>query len=382
MCMRAPSSFQDHFVSLTDPRSFHAPNQRHELIDILVIAVCAVICGAEGWEDIEEYGKAQAEWFTEVLDLPNGIPGHDTFRRVLSRRVLSHLDPDELTQCFMSWTSALSDLSGGEIVAIDGKTLRHSFDRAASKKAIHMVSAWASNNRLVLGQVKVDAKSNEITAIPKLLKMLDLTGATVTIDAMRCQKEIAKVLTEQGADYVLALKKNHSHLYEDVTLFLDDARATEFAEIDHDYHETVDGDHGRIETRKYWITSDIDWLGAKASWTHLQSLGLVESRREIGEKVEIERRYYLVSLPADGVRFGNAVRQHWGVENGLHWVLDVSFNEDACRIRKDKGAQTFSVLRHIALNLLKRESQYKRGIKARRKRAGWDRDYLLQVLTS
>jgi len=377
MCMRAPSSFQEHFASLSDPRSPHAPNQRHALIDILVIAVCAVICGAEGWEDIEEYGKAQAEWFAEVLELPNGIPCHDTFRRVLSL-----LDPDELTQCFVSWTAALSDFSGGDIVAIDGKTLRRSFDRASSKAAIHMVSAWANRNRLVLGQVKVDDKSNEITAIPKLLKMLDVTGATVTIDAMGCQKEIAKVITEQEADYVLALKKNHSTLYEDVTLYLDDARGSEFAEIDHDYYETVDGDHGRIETRRYWITSAIDWLGAKASWTNLQSLGLVESRREMGEKVEIERRYYLSSLPADGVRFSDAVRQHWGVENGLHWVLDVSFNEDACRIRKDKGAQTFSVLRHIALNLLKRESKHKRGIKARRKRAGWDRGYLLQVLAA
>ncbi len=346
------------------------------MLDILVIAVCAVICGAEGWEDIEEYGNAQAEWFAEVLDLPHGIPGHDTFRRVLSR-----LDPEELTRCFVAWTTALSDLSGGDIVPIDGKTVRRSFDRAASTSAIHMVSAWANRNRLVLGQVKVDDKSNEITAIPKLLKMLDLRGATVTIDAMGCQKEIAKVITEQGADYVLALKKNHSHLYDDVTLFLDDAQASEFAEIDHDYHETVDGDHGRIETRKYWIASAIEGLGATASWANLNSLGLVESRREIGEKVQIERRYDLVSLPADAKRFGDAVRQHWGVENGLHWVLDVSFNEDACRIRKDQGAQTFSVLRHIALNLLKRESHHKRGIKARRKRAGWDRDYLLQVLT-
>jgi len=375
MCMRMPSSFQDHFASLPDPRSLHAPNQRHELLDILVIAVCAVICGAEGWEDIEEYGTAQADWFAEILDLPHGIPGHDTFRRVLSR-----LDPDELSQCFISWTTALSDLSGGEIVAIDGKTLRHSFDRAASTQAIHMVSAWANHNRLVLGQVKVDDKSNEITAIPRLLNLLDLRGATVTIDAMGCQKDIAREITDQGADYVLALKKNHGHLYEDVTLFLDDARANDFADLDHAYHETVDGDHGRIETRRYWITSEIDWLGAKASWSNLQSLGMVESHRDIGEKVEIERRYYLVSMPADGVRFGEAVRQHWGVENGLHWVLDVSFNEDACRIRKDQGAQTFSVLRHIALNLLKRESQHKRGIKARRKRAGWDHDYLLQVL--
>ena len=268
MCMRAPSSFQEHFASLTDPRSPHAPNQRHALIDILVISVCAVICGAEGWEDIEEYGKAQAEWFAEALELSNGIPCHDTFRRVLSR-----LDPDELTRCFVSWTAALSDLSGGDIVSIDGKTLRRSFDRASSKAAIHMVSAWANCNRLVLGQIKVDDKSNEITAIPKLLKMLDLTGATVTIDAMGCQKEIAKVISEKEADYVLALKKNHNTLYEDVTLYLDDAQGSGFAEIDHDYHETVDGDHGRIETRRYWITSKIDWLGAKASWSNFKVLG-------------------------------------------------------------------------------------------------------------
>ena len=376
MSMLAPSSFQDHFAALSDPRSAHAPNQRHELIDILLIAVCAVICGADGWEDIEEYGKAQAEWLAQVLDLPHGIPGHDTFRRVLSR-----LDPEELTECFIAWTGALSDLCGGDIVAIDGKTLRHSFDRAASNTAIHMVSAWANANRLVLGQVKVDDKSNEITAIPKLIKMLDLAGATVTIDAMGCQKEIAKVITDQEADYVLALKENHPTLYDDVTLFFEEGKATDFAEIDHEYHETVDGDHGRIETRRYWITSDIEWLGAKASWSNLQSIGMVESYREMGAKVESETRYFLTSVPCDGVRFAHAVRQHWGIENSLHWVLDMSFDEDACRIRKDKGAQTFSVLRHIALNLLRRESSHKRGIKARRKRAGWDRGYLLRVLT-
>ena len=207
MGMLMPSSFQDHFASLTDPRCPHAPNQRHPLIDMLVIAVCAVICGADGWEDIEEYGQAQVEWFAQLLELPHGIPSHDTFRRVLSC-----LDPEELTQCFMSWTGALSELSGGDIVAIDGKTLRHSFDRATSKAAIHMVSAWANANRLVLGQVKVDDKSNEITAIPKLLEMLELAGATVTIDAMGCQKDIAQSITDQGADYVLALEKNHKTL--------------------------------------------------------------------------------------------------------------------------------------------------------------------------
>ena len=369
------SSFQDYFATLTDPRCPNAPNSRHQLMDLLVIAVCAVICGAEGWEDMEDYGKSQQEWFADLLDIPHGIPGHDTFRRVLSR-----LDPEELTQCFIAWTDALSDVSGGEIVAIDGKTLRHSFDRAASKSAIHMVSAWASANRLVLGQLKVDEKSNEITAIPKLLRLLDVKDAVVTIDAMGCQKEIAQVITEQEADYVLALKENHKTLYADVTLFFDEARGTEFADIAHAYYEAVDGAHGRIETRRYWITSNIEWLGETAAWSKLQSIGMVEARREVGEAVQIETRYFLTSLPAQGVRFAQAVRQHWGIENSLHWVLDVSFDEDACRIRKDKGAQTFAVLRHIALNLLRRERHHTRGIKARRKRAGWDRDYLAKVL--
>ena len=376
MGMLSPSSFHDHFATLTDPRCPHAPNSRHLLMDILVLAVCAVISGAEGWEDIEEYAKSQAEWFADLLDLPHGIPGHDTFRRVLSR-----LDPEEFTQCFISWTNALNAASGGDMVSIDGKTLRHAFDQATSTAAIHMVSAWASANRLVLGQRKVEEKSNEMTAIPQLLHLLDVTGAVVTIDAMGCQKEIAKTMTEQGADDVLALKENHPTLSEAVTLFLNDARDTGFADLEHASHETVDGDHGRIETRRYWITSDIEWLGAKASWSNLHSVGMVEARREVGETVQIDTRYFLTSLPAQGVRFAQAVRQHWGIENSLHWVLDVSFDEDACRIRKDKGAQIFAVLRHIALNLLRREPHHKRGIKARRKRAGWDRDYLLQVLT-
>jgi len=345
-------------------------------MDILVIAVCAVISGAEGWEDIEEYGKAQADWFADLLDLPHGIPGHDTFRRVLSQ-----LDSEELTQCFIAWTQALSEASGGDIVSLDGKTLRHAFDQATATAAIHMVSAWASANRLVLGQLKVEEKSNEITAIPTLLRLLDITGAVVTIEAMGCQKEIAKTITEQGADYVLALKDNHPTLSAAVTRFLNDARDTGFTDIAHAYHETVDGDHGRIETRRYWITSEIEWLNAKASWSNLHSVGMVEARRELGDTVQVETRYFLTSLPAQGVRFAQAVRQHWGIENSLHWVLDVSFDEDACRIRKDKGAQTFAVLRHIALNLLRREPHHKRGIKARRKRAGWDRDYLFQVLT-
>lgn len=379
MSLLSRSSFPEHFASLTDPRHPHAPKQRHQLCDILVIAICAVVSGAEGWEDIEEYGKAQADWFAELLDWPNGIPGHDTFRRVLSR-----LDPEELTRCFISWTEALREHSGGDIVAIDGKTLRHSFDQANAQAAIHLVSVWASANRLVLAQVKVAGKSNEITAIPRLLQLLDLAGATVTIDAMGCQKKIVRAIARQEADYVLGLKKNHRGLYADVKLFFDEARATDFALDQYGYQETVEGAHGRVETRRYWTTEDIGWLEGRSGWANLRSIGMVESRRAVGnnDTAEPERRYFLSSLPGDGARFAVAVRQHWGIENSLHWVLDVSFAAADSRIRKDQGAEIFATLRHIALNLLRRENSHKRGIKARRKRAGWDRAYLLQVLTA
>jgi len=344
-------------------------------MDILLLAVCAVIGGAEGWEDLEEYGKAQAEWCAALLDWPQGMPGHDPLRRVLSR-----LDPAELPQGCIAWTPALREASGGAMVSIDGKTLRHAFDQAPATAAIHMGSAWASAHRLVLGQRKGDEKSQEITAMPALLRLLDRTGAVVTMDAMGCQKERAKTSTEQEADDVLALKDNHPPLSEAVTLFRTDARDTGFAEIAHASHETVDGDQGRIATRRDWITSDIAWWGAQASWAKLQSLGLVEARRELGDTVQIDPRYGLTSLPAHAVRFAHAVRPHWGGENSLPWVLDVSCQEEACRIHQEKGAQTLAVLRHIALHLLRRAPHHKRGLTARRKRAGWDRDYLVQVL--
>jgi predicted transposase YbfD/YdcC len=372
--MEEPASARlfDAFAQVRDPRR---ANARHRLFDIFVIALCAVISGAEGWEDMEEYGQAQAEWFQQFLELPHGIPSHDTFRRVLSR-----LKPDELSQCFMSWTAALHESLDGDIVAIDGKTLRRSFDHAASQGAIHMVSAWANAHRLVLGQLKVDDKSNEITAMPQLLRLLELEGAIVTIDAMGCQKEIAQTITEQGADYVLALKDNHPTLHGEVQLLFEDVKAERLADITSEHHMTIDADHGRLETRHYWMTADIECLGVKASWANITSVGLVEAHREVGGEVSIEQRFFLTSLPCDIVRFAQAVREHWGVENALHWVLDVSFREDECRIRQGHGAQNMAVLRHMALNLLRRESDHKRGIKARRKRAGWDRAYLFQVL--
>jgi len=375
MSMEEPASARlfDACAHVHDPRS---ANARHRLFDIFVIALCAVISGAEGWEDMEEYGQAQAEWFQQFLELPHGIPSHDTFRRVLSR-----LKPDEQTQCFVSWTEALHESLDGEIVALDGKTLRRSFDHAASKGAIHMVSAWANAHRLIVGQRKVDDKSNEITALPKLLRMLELEGAIVTIDAMGCQKEVAKTMTEQGADYVLALKDNHPTLHGEVQLLFEDVKAERLDDITSERHTTIDADHGRLETRHYWITSDIECFGVKGSWANITSVGLVESHREVGGEVSIEQRLFLTSLPCDAVRFAQAVREHWGVENALHWVLEVSFREDDCRIRQGHGAQNMAVLRHMALNLLRQEGGHKRGIKARRKRAGWDRDYLFKVLT-
>ena len=373
--MEKVASFRllDHFALVSEPRG---RNIRHPLFDIFVIALCAVISGAEGWEDMEEYGQAQADWLEEFLDLPHGIPSPDTFRRVLSR-----LKPEELTQCFINWTDSLRESIAGEMVAMDGKTLRRSFDRAADKGAVHMISAWASANRLVLGQLKVGDKSNEITAIPHLLGLLALDGATVTIDAMGCQKEIARRIVDQGADDVLALKDNHATLHGEVKLLFDVVTATGLTDVSCDYYQSVDADHGRMETRRYWLSGDIECLGVKGSWANIAGVGRVESQVELDAVVSCERRYFLTSFGCDAARFAQAVRQHWGIENSLHWVLDVSFREDDCRIRQGAGAQTMSVLRHIALNLIRRESSHKRGVKARRKRAGWDHSYLLQVLT-
>lgn len=373
--MEEPASARlfDYFVHVRDPRS---SNARHRLFDIFVIALCAVISGAEGWEAMAEDGQAQAEWFRQVLALPHGIPSHDTFRRGLSR-----LKPDELTQCFVRWTEALRASLDGEIVAIDGKTLRRSFEHAASQGAIPMVSAWANAHRLVLGQLKVDDQSNEITAIPQLLTLLDVEGAIVTIAAMGCQKEIAKTIVDQGAAYVLALKDNHPTLHGEVQLLFEDIKVERLDDVTAAHYTTIDADHGRLETRHYWMTADLECLGVKASWANIARVGLGESSREIEGEVAMEQRFFLTSLPGDALRFAQAVREHWGVENALHWVLDVSFREDDCRIRQGDGAQNMAVLRHMAVNLLRRESGHKRGIKARRKRAGWDRDYLFQVLT-
>jgi len=371
-------SIADHFSELKDPRRGRMVN--HYLLDILTIAICGVICGADDWVAIEEFGRAKEEWFRTFLPLPNGIASHDTFRRVFI-----HLEPEAFEACFVRWMQGVAQLSQGEIVPVDGKCLRHSYDRGAGKSAIYMVSAWAANNRLVLGQHKTDEKSNEITAIPELLSRLALQGCIVTIDAIGCQTHIAQQIVEQEADYVLALKGNQGTLHQDVQSLFDYAFEKEFQNIAYDTHQTVDKGHGRLEIRRYWIISDpefLTWLDPKGKWAGLASIGRVEAQRIIAEKVTTEVRYYISSLTGDAVQFGQAVRTHWQIENSLHWVLDISFREDDCRCRTGHAPQNMAILRHIALNLLRQETTAKCGVKTKRLKAGWDNRYLLKLLSN
>jgi len=361
-----------HFEELPDPRHH---NKKHKLIDIMTIAICASICSADTFKQIEDFGNAKIKWFKKFLELPFGIPSHDTFGRVFAC-----IDPKEFQRCFINWVQAIQEVMEGEIIAVDGKTLRRSFDSSTDKKAIHMVSAWASEHGFVLGQIKTEEKSNEITAIPKLLKMLELTGCTVTIDAMGCQKKIAKTIVNKGADYLFSLKGNQSNLHDDVKLFFDECIKDKFKGIPHSFHRTVDGDHGRIEIREFWTVSDIDWLPWKSQWEGLKSIGMVESERQIGNKISKEKRYFISSLNSNAESFGKAVRKHWGIENSLHWTLDIAFREDESRIRKDNAPENFAVLRHISLNLLKNEKTFKGSIKTKRLMAGWENSYLEKVI--
>ena len=367
------ATIAEHFSSLKDPRI--QLKTHHKLIDIIIITICAVICGADDWQEVVDYGKAKHDWLKTFLELPRGIPSHDTFGRVFSL-----LRPEDFEKCFVSWIHAVFEITGGQTVAIDGKTLRRSHERSSNKAAIHMVGAWATQSGVILGQTKTEDKSNEITAIPELLKLLEIKGCIVTIDAMGCQKEIARQIADQEADYVLALKGNHGSLHKDVELFFEDALQCDFKDIPHESYETTDGGHGRVEVRRYVTVTDLDWLEHRAKWKNLNLIGMVQSERHIGDKITRETRYYISSLPNDVKRFAEAVRDHWKIENQLHWVLDIAFREDDNRVRDRNAATNLSILRRFALSLCKQEKTAKVGIKVKRKRAGWNNDYLLTLL--
>jgi len=369
-------SLLEHFQTLEDPRAQHL--LEHQLLDIIGLTICAVICGADTWVEIESYGRAKETWLRSFLHLPNGIPSHDTIARLFAA-----LNPEALQECFLSWVKSVAQLSSAEVLAIDGKTLRHSYDKGGAKGAIHMVSAWAHQNRLVLAQVKVDEKSNEITAIPQLLKVLELNGCIVTIDAMGAQKQIAEQIIERGADYVLSLKGNQGNLHQDVQQLFEWNRKIQFQEIPHEFHQTIEAGHGRVEIRRHWLLDGVEDLIDAHLWPGLKRVGLVESERRLpGKKPTIEQRYYLISFDGGVERFAQAVRSHWGIENQLHWVLDVAFNEDDSRIRKDHAPENFALIRQVALNLLRQETSAQGGVKAKRLKAGWDNDFLAQVLAT
>jgi len=369
---------EEYFSKVNDPRKDRT--KHHKLIDIIAIAICAVICGAEGWVDIELFGNSKIHWLATFLELPNGIPSHDTFGRVFSL-----LDAQQFQLAFYEWVWAVNDIIQGQVINIDGKCLRGSDDQRLGKRAIYMVSAWAVENEIVLGQRKVDEKSNEITAIPELLKILSISGCVVTIDAMGTQTIIAKTIREAKADYILSVKENQGHLFEDIsTLFaVDQAQNFKYASFEH--KKTVNKGHGRIDVRECWSTSNPEYLNlirGLENWVGLQSIVMLVCTRIIDGKESKYVRYYISSLPSNAERILQAVRKHWSIENKLHWVLDVALNEDRSRVRKDQAPENLAVLRHIALNLLKQEKTAKGGIHAKQFQAALKEDYLLKILAS
>ena len=376
MARKPLETINEHFGQVKDPRINRT--KEHKLNDIIGVAICAVICGAENWVDIELYGNSKIAWLQTFLELPNGIPSHDTFGRVFGM-----IDSQEFQKAFVEWVVAINDIIHGQIINIDGKCLRGSDDQALGKRAIYMVSAWASENEIVLGQRKVDEKSNEITAIPELLKMLAIADCIVTIDAIGTQTEIAKTIVDAQAGYALSVKENQGHLFEDIsTLFAVD-RDQNFKYAALDYAKTTNSEHGRIDVRECWSTSNPEYLQLirnVENWAGLQSIAMVICTRIIAEKKTQHIRYYITTLPSNADRILHVVRRHWAIENELHWVLDVAMNEDHNRVRKDQAPENMAVLRHMAINLLKQEKTAKGGIHAKQLQAAWNNDYLLKIL--
>lgn len=371
-------AIEEQFGKVPDPRKDRTKD--HKLINIIAIAICAIICGAESWVDIELYGNSKLHWLSSFLELPNGIPSQDTFGRVFSL-----IDAQKFQTAFYEWVLAVNDIIQGQVINIDGKCLPGSDDKQLGKRAIYMVSAWAEANEIVLGQRKVDEKSNEITAIPELLKILAISGCIVTIDAIGTQTDIAQSIIEAKADYVLSVKENQGRLFEDISVLFAVDQAQDFKYASFEHEKTTNKGHGRIEVRECWSTSNPEYLNLirnLKNWAGLQSIAMVVCTRIIGEKQTQRVRFYISSLPSDAKQILEVVRKHWAIENELHWVLDVALNEDHSRVRKDQAPENFAVLRHIALNLLKQEKTAKGGIHAKQFQAALKEDYLLKVLAN
>lgn len=343
-----PTDLRFHLAQLKDPRIER--NKRHNLLDIIMIVLSAMICRIDGWEEMEEWAKLHTEWLSSFLALENGIPSHDTLRRVFQR-----LNPSALQAVLVDWISELRTRVAGEVVAIDGKTIRGAGTTEDGRPVLHSVSAWAAESRLVLAQLKTSEKSNEISAIPQLLDLIDVAGCTVTIDAIGCQTKIAQTIVEKKADYVLALKGNQPNLQENVQGFFETELSRDFRDVRHQYYKTVDKGHGRLEVREYWQSDDLGWMSERKQWAALSSVGMVRRTRTVKDKTSTEIQYYLSTLPLDAGRFAAAVRTHWAIENTVHWVLDVTCHEDASRVRKDRSVENLAVLRRTMLNLFRTE---------------------------
>lgn len=369
-----PRDLRTYIARIPDPRIER--NKRHKLLDIVMIVVSAMMCREEAWDEIAYWASMRKDWLSTFLELPNGIPSPDTLRRVFER-----INPKLLQRCLIDWINALRTAVAGEVIAIDGKTVRGAGVNDDGTLALHSVSAWAADARLSLAQLKTDEKSNEIVAIPYLLELIDISNCVVTIDAIGCQVKIAKEIVRKKADYVLALKGNQPNLLENVSGFFETEAAREFRDVRHQYLKTVDKGHGRVEVREYWQSDDIGWLAERKDWAGLASVGMVRRTRTVKGKETTETQFYISTLPLDAARFAHAVRSHWSIENSLHWVLDVSFGEDACRIARDHSAENLAIIRRTVLNLLRKDGAFP-DISAPRKRqrASLDLPYFNHVL--